>query len=83
MKRPTFVERTQGIITLENARAWQATGEKWMFVTDLILSCGIDYDPHGANIERMVRSVEWRFRKLLESSTPSTEDFIRQLGADF
>lgn len=65
----TFVERTARVITLENARAWQAYPEKWVFVTGLISDCDIGYDPHGDNVERMVRSIENRFEKLLKGNS--------------
>lgn len=67
-KRPTFVQRTASVITEANANAWINDPEKWMFVTDLINECDIGYDPHGDNIDRMVRSIENRLSKLLPST---------------
>lgn len=62
----TFNEKTERVITRQNALEWKSSSERWMFVTDLITACGISYDLHGANIERRVRSIENRFEKLLK-----------------
>lgn len=63
-----FNEKIAPFITKENAEAWNATDEKWIFVTDLITSADIGYDPHGNNIDRMVRYIEIRFEKILKDS---------------
>lgn len=67
MTTSRFKRNVDPFLTKENALKWEATDEKWLFVTDeIITAADIDYDPHGNNIDRMVRYIEIRFEKILK-----------------
>ena len=61
-------------MTLENAKAWYATSEKYVFVTDLMSAQDIEYDPHSLFVERFVNNVESRFEELLVNAGLISED---------
>lgn len=57
------------ILTMDKAREWEATSEKWIFVTDMISACNVGYDPHGDKIEKLVSKVEAVYSDFLKLKT--------------
>lgn len=64
----SFVKKIAPYITISNAREWESDSEKWMYVTEIITSADIEYDPHDDEVERMVNHIESQFEKLLENN---------------